>query len=79
MTGRLGEAEKAYRQALAVHGRNLRLGVNRELEAGKRKIIEIALQGLAEKLNRSERISLLGRRPGGGSSELFCQVLCPFR
>ncbi|HTP67212.1 MAG TPA: tetratricopeptide repeat protein [Geobacteraceae bacterium] len=50
MTGRFREADGAYRQALAVNDRNLQKGVNRDLEASKRKIIEIALTGLKSKL-----------------------------
>ena len=50
MNGRYKEAETAYRQALAVNERNLQNGVNRDLEAGKRKIIEIALAALRNKL-----------------------------
>jgi len=52
MTGRLGEALQAYRQALAVNEQNLRKGLNLDLETGKRKIIEIALQGLGKKLRK---------------------------
>jgi Flp pilus assembly protein TadD len=50
MNGRIREAEAAYRQALAVNEINLRKGVNSDLEASKRKIIEIALMGLKSKL-----------------------------
>ena len=52
MSGRFQEADTAYRQALAVNERNLQKGVNRDLEASKRKIIEIALVGLKNKLNK---------------------------
>lgn len=52
MTGRFREAEAAYRQALAVNEENLRKGVNSDLEASKRKIIEIALMGLKNKLRK---------------------------
>ena len=52
MNGRFREAEMAYRQALAVNETNLRKGVNSDLEASKRKIIEIALVGLKNKLKK---------------------------
>ena len=50
MTGRLREAEAAYRQALAVNEENLRKGINPELEAGKTRIIEIGLAGVKRRL-----------------------------
>ena len=52
MNGRFREAETAYRQALAVNEENLRKKVNSDLEASKRKIIEIALMGLKNKLKK---------------------------
>ena len=52
MSGRFQEADTAYRLALAVNERNLQKGVNRDLEASKRKIIEIALVGLKNKLKK---------------------------
>ncbi|MGA2151635.1 MAG: tetratricopeptide repeat protein [Geobacteraceae bacterium] len=52
MNGHFREAETAYRQALTVNEENLRKGINSDLEASKRKIIEIALMGLKNKLKK---------------------------
>jgi Flp pilus assembly protein TadD len=55
--GNLDEAEKCYRQALVVNESLLRKGVNRELEVGKTKIVQSALQSLQAKrtLRRGKR------------------------
>jgi len=52
MNGRYREAETAYRQALAVSEENLRRGINSDLEAGKKKIIGAALNGLRNKVKK---------------------------
>jgi Flp pilus assembly protein TadD len=47
--GNFDEADKCYRRALAVNGLLLRKGVNRELESGKTRIVQTALQNLQAK------------------------------
>jgi tetratricopeptide (TPR) repeat protein len=48
--GRYREAEVAYRQAQTINENNLRRGGDQSVAAGKKKIIDVALQGIAAKL-----------------------------
>jgi Flp pilus assembly protein TadD len=51
--GRYREAEVAYRQALAINEQNLRRGGDPSVAAGKKKIIDVALQDIATKLKNA--------------------------